>query len=575
MITKDSILVKEPAKVYKNSAAPDIIYDDFETVSGYFNEENGNKDWKIENGMLSADVKDKEALTYIHVFEQNIIVKTRVRINGYYSDNAEFSILGRYNSSDAWVRLNYQKRAFMWGSLYREGLDFNPVRCRREIGKPGPFIEIYKELKIGEWHDIQMILDGQTMTVFLDGSFLYSVNEIEHLSPGRVGIRCRDMSLDLDSFEVTLLSGLGTPIKNVKHTKLPDDSYREGGSVFEMKDGSLIYTHFTGATFESKDNGINWERRDKWTDTHGYPNILRLKNGDFMKMIYRKEDDGQQYVMSQTSSDDGATWVDGGKLLRTPYRGNTTASAGNMNDKITQISSGRIFYGMNYEVQKKSEPVDGKYIVFCEFYYSDDNGKTWTKSETDSMHLPGNENEAWFGECKILECADGTLRMYNSWNDHGCIVYSESFDGGNTWGPLIPMKEFVSTRASMQFYRDPYADNETTYYMVWVYSKAVGAPSAMPRSRLALARSTDGKSWDFLGDLWRWESRYFVFGLGSFAHAVDAFIKTTKDYVICGAGFCEHTMLEGERGCEFHNAQRQHIYSIPKASLKPTALTQV
>ena len=576
MITKETVLVKTPAKVTPNAAAPEIIYDDFSTVSGYFNEENGNCDWKTENGMLRADVKDREALTYIHVFEQNVIVRARVRVNEYYSENAEFSLLGRYNADAAWVRLSYMKRAFMWGSVYREGLDFNPIRCRRDFGTPGPFAEVYKELELGTWHDIQMILNGRTMTVLLDGSYLYHVDEIEHLSPGRVGVRCRDMALDIDSFEVTLLSGQGTVIKNVKHTKLPDEKYREGGSVFEMKDGSLIYTHFSGDTFESRDNGTTWERREKWTDTHGYPNILRLRNGDFMKMIYRTEEDGTKWVMSQTSSDDGATWVDGGKLLRTPYRGNTTAGAGNMNDKLTQISNGRIFYCMNYEVQNKSEPVDGKYIVFCEFYYSDDNGKTWTKAETDSVKLPGNENQAWFGECKILECDDGSLRMYNSWNDHGCIVYSESLDGGNTWGPMIPMKEFVSTRASMQFVRDAYADNETTYYMVWVYCKTAGiTPCNMPRSRLALAKSTNGKDWEFLGDLWRFEHRYMVFGTGSFAHVVDAFIKTTKDHVICGAGFCEYTLREHEKMGDFHNAQRQHIYSIPKADLKPVPLKPV
>ena len=285
-----------------------------------------------------------------------------------------------------------------------------------------------------------------------------------------------------------------------------------------------------------------------------------------MKMIYRKEEDGNTYVMSQTSSDDGKTWVDGGHLLKTPYK-DTTASAGNMNDKVTQISNGRVFYGMNYECRDKSKPVFGKYIVFCEFYYSDDNGKTWCKSETDSWDLGGNEGQAWFGECKILECDDGTLRMYNSWNDHGCVVYSESTDGGVTWGPLVPMPQLVCARSSMQFHRDMYADNETTYYMVWVYSEPSSLASPMTRSRLSLAKSTDGKTWQFLGDIWRWESNFMVGG-SHIAHVVDAFIKTTKDYIICGAGYSEK--LEGsEGGFNYHHAQRQHVYSIKKSALEP------
>jgi len=574
-MNSEALLLKSPVRIAKTVAVPQVIKDDFDTDTGLFVEENGACDWKTENGMLSVDAIEKEALTYIHVFEQNVILRARIRISEMYSDNSELSLVCRYNSEHAWVRLTYRKKANMWGVIYREGLDFNPVRCRRDLPEAPEFVEVYKPLERGKWYDLMLRTDGDKATVFLDGSYFFEVNGIDHLSPGRIALRCRDMKLDVDSVEVTLLSGQGTVWKNLRHTKLPDERYREGGSVFEMNDGSLIYTHHSGATFDSHDNGITWNRRDIWTDTHGYVNILRLINGDFMKMIYRKDDDGNTYVMSQTSSDDGATWVDGGKLLKTPYE-NSTANAGNMNDKITQIASGRIFYGMNYECAVKSAPVKGKYIVFCEFYYSDDNGKTWTKSKTDSWDIPGNENEAWFGECKILECSDGSLRMYNSWNDHGCIVYSESFDGGETWGPLVPMKEFASTRASMQFHRDLYADNGTTYYMVWVYCKTDSLSSpATPRSRLALAKSVDGKNWDFLGDLWRWEHHYSYFGLGSFAHVVDAFIKTTEDHVIAGAGFCEHAPLDGEQGCAFHNAQRQHVYSIPKSELKAVPMTRV
>lgn len=125
----------------------------------------------------------------------------------------------------------------------------------------------------------------------------------------------------------------------------------------------------------------------------------------------------------------------------------------------------------------------------------------------------------------------------------------------------------------MQFYRDPYADNNTTYYMVWVYSPMMEDHTPMTRSRLSLAKSTDGKTWEFLGDVWRWEHRGCVDA--HISHVVDAFVKTNKDYVICGAGYSEHLKVEGEGGSEYHHAQRQHLYSIKKSDLKPTELKPV
>jgi len=566
------LIIKYPWKKVKNVDDPKSYSLTFDSDEGYFTEDNNERNFTIANGVLAVPATDYESLTHIHVFEKNVKLTAKLRLTEA-TPGARLGLCARQTCEDAWVKLFYEHDTTHWYIAEREGVDFPVVRHRIERDYVPEKSDIYNKLEIGKLYEISLTVDGETASVYIDGEFMFTVNDIAHLTPGRIGIFAEKCAVEVESFDFTLLSGQGTVWKNCFHTRLPDELYREGGSVFEMNDKSLIFTHHSEATFTSRDNGKTWERRDKWTDTHGYVNILRLINGDFMKMIYRTEDDGCTYVMSQTSSDDGATWVDGGKLLRTPYGGNTTANAGNMNDKITQLASGRIFYGMNYECAVKSAPVKGKYIVFCEFYYSDDNGKTWTKSETDSWDIPGNESQAWFGECKILECADGSLRMYNSWNDHGCVVYSESFDGGKTWGRLIPMPELVCARSSMQFHRDLYADNDTTYYMVWVYSEPMSVSCPMTRSRLSLARSVNGKDWDFLGDIWRWESPYMVRG-SHIAHVVDAFVKTTKDYVITGAGYSEKLTQPIEKD-NYHHAQRQHIYSIPKSELCAVPLTKV
>jgi len=360
---------------------------------------------------------------------------------------------------------------------------------------------------------------------------------------------------------------MGTIWRNVAHTLLPGEQYREGGSVFEMKDGTLNYTHHFGANFKSTDNGKTWQAIEPWTTFNGYVNMLRLVDGSLMKVASEGA-----YMYSYTSTDEGKTWTRGGKITDTKFRADATINAGavNMNDKINQSASGTVFYSQNYETTTHyfEENGDGvKRKVFCEFFFSKDNGKTWTKSDTTSWTIEGNETQTHFGECKIVECADGTIRMYNSWNHYGCIVYSDSTDGGKTFGPLQMMPEFPCACSSMQFYRDPYGETDTTYYMIWINTQDNPVETGtMPRSTISLAKSTDGKSWTFLGDVWRWQSNYRYGTNGAVLnHVVDPFVKTNKDYIIIGTGLSEHLALPGDNS--YHGAQRQHIWSIKKDTL--------
>ena len=542
----------------KNVECPEHYIDDFSSDRGYFTEENNTHDWKIENGVLTSTAGDDKTLTYLHIYEKNVSFKARVRILDNPA-NSLFGLMLRYNADDAFVRSGCYLYSGRWFIDSREGADFPPIR--------NGYTE--KPIELGKWYDLELTVDDTTAALKLDGETLVTA-EVSHTSPGRVAIYVERTTLEVDSVDVAFLSGQGTLWGHAVHNLLPDNEYREGGSVFELNDGTLIYeNHRGGVTFKSVNGGLDWERCETWIPPIGYMNVLRLNNGDWIRTAKRKDPDtGNMYMISRTSSDDGKTWTDGGNICKTPYRWCTDANAGNMNDKLSQAANGRIFYSQNYETH--GEPVNGFMRVFCEFYYSDDNGKTWCKSKTDSWELPGNETVTHFGECKILECADGTLRMYNSWNGYGCVVYSESKDFGETWGPLVKMPELVCARSSMQFVKDKYADNETTYYMVWVYSAPIDNNSGMSRSRLSLAKSTNGKDWEFLGDVWRWEHNYIC--NSHIAHIVDPFVKATKDYIICGSGISERMESEYFPGHGYHHAQRQHLYAIRKDALSAVEL---
>lgn len=533
--------------------------DDFSSDDGYFTEENGEDNFKIENGVLFNT--EKTALTYIHVYDNNARIRAKLRFDEADS-NGEAGLVLRYTAEDAYIKAGYDFYLGEWFIDYREGADFYRLRSDSEPC----------EISLAQWYTLDFTVEGPLAGLSVDGTPIICDN-VTQRTPGRVGIYADGASVSVDDIELTLLSANGIIMKNVVHTKLPYDRYIEGGTVLPMDDGSLIYQNHNGTAYKSLDNGVTWEECDMWTKTNGYTNILRLNDGSWLKMTSGSRSGGT-YVYSQTSNDNGMTWIDGGNVCFTKYKGTTTAGAGNMNDKLFQsATTGRIFYSQNYESQ--AGPVGGR-VVFCEFYYSDDNGMTWTKSETDSWEIEGNEKESYFGECKLLECADGTIRMYNSWNQHGCIVYSESHDNGVTFGPLMKMEEFVTPQSSMQFVRDPYADNDTTYYMVWVYGPLHSRNKGMARSRLCLARSEDGKNWDYLGDIWRWEHNYMApKTLALISHIVDPFIKVTEDYIICGSGFSEQIAVAAAGDNSYHQAQRQHIYSIRKDTLTVSPLPEV
>ncbi|MBQ8551251.1 MAG: S-layer homology domain-containing protein [Clostridia bacterium] len=536
-------------KVYDNVEDPERFTDDFDADDGYFLEHNNTSDWKIENGVLSTDA-DERVITYLHVYEPDVTFAAKMKYSGAGS-NGDIGLMLRYNSADAWVKAGYDFVRGEWYIENRQGYDFYLERNASKKATLSP----------DTWYELSFTVDNYTASLTVNGEVILTADGIGHKTPGKVAFFAEDVTATFDDADILLLSGEGTIIKNAHHTYLWDDRWVAGGTAFEMQDGLIRYVFRTDVNMKSYDGGLTWVDSESFTETYGEPNFIRLNDGDIIIV-----GPSGSNVISLVSSDDGKTFTKTGTVCKTPFNGDTTinATAVNMNDKIFQSpTTDRIFYCQNYET--KTSDFDGK-KVFCDFYYTDDKGKTWHKSETDSWEIEGNEKETYFGECKILECSDGTLRIYTSWNDYGCIVYSESTDNGVTWGPIVEMPEFYCQRSSMAFARDPYAENDHTYYMVWVYSIGDNYASAMPRSRLALAKTTDGKNWTYLGDLWRWESNYLATNVSAYInHIVNPFIYVNEKYVFCGSGTSER--MADDPVSTPHQLQRQNIWTIDKSAL--------
>ncbi len=548
------LMAKKPERALpENSQSPEVLFESFDNDRGYFTDEAYGKDgWRYSDGCFKIG-RASESRSYVHVFETNADVGA-VLMFGQAGGRGEMGLMLRCVSEDGYLKAGYDFENGGWFIDSREGSDFQKERIAFKA----------REITPNRRYTVNFKADGKCASLAVDGETVLTVSELSHISAGRIGIFAADAEVTADDFRAVLLSGEGKIIKNIAHTRLPMSGVGNGASFFELASGE-VHAHIPmySVGFRSCDGGKSWCRTDVAIGEKGkYANILRLSDGSFIG-VFADESGGKRRIVSRISEDEGRTWKDRAVICGGYYK-DTAAVACNMNDKLTEMSrTGRVFYAQNYQT-KAGTTVDGRH-VFCEVYYTDDKGESWQKSLTDSWQIEGNEGETRFGECKILECADGTLRMYCSWSDHGCIVYSESHDNGETWERLQRMEDFRTPRSSMQFCRDIYGETDTTYYMIWINNE-MGENTTMPRTRLSLARTFDGKAWERLGDIWRWDSAYLHYASKSdLNQIVNPTIAVCKDSIIVGSGISEK--LTPER-FTYHGFQQQHIWAIKRENIK-------
>ena len=105
-----------------------------------------------------------------------------------------------------------------------------------------------------------------------------------------------------------------------------------------------------------------------------------------------------------------------------------------------------------------------------------------------------------FAESKVVALED-RIRVYGR-TSNGFICYSDSFDGGDTFGQAV-LSQFIAPRCSYGITNDP--QNPETYYAFWSYDTNTvlkAQDGGRPRNRVALAVSNDGmKTWQYVMDV--------------------------------------------------------------------------
>lgn len=534
--------------------------DNFERTSpDYWIEDNTTNDWKIvktgNNQVYAVGATQETSYSWLHVFERDVDFTTRFNMIDAQQEDASLGFSVRFNAKEAQVIIRYAIKEKCWYIIEQCGYDF-PER----ILAKSPVIA----LKQRTWNTVRIVSRNHSLKFYWNDMKqpLLVTDSLSHLSPGRVALSARHASVYFDDVALALISRQGRVNKGVLEYNLnkEDGKFREGASVFEKKNGELILLHRneeyistdTGRTFKGP-FPISWPYNG-----HAHHSVLRLKSGTILKMVaeYNQPQphafDAPLRFRAKLSTDEGATWWDGGVTWE-----DFIPDALTMNDKLTQMPDGRIFFVITRRTHV-DQPTRGHK---SEIYYSDDEGKTWTRSKNDTKTITKLDH---YCESKVIHTSDGKLRLYTPWSEAPGIHYAVSDDNGVTWKGDHPNDSLKNSKSSFALIEDSYA-SKPTFYMIWVYNDLYASLiSFLPRDRLALARSYDGKTWEYLMDVERWISPYVKKGRRiNIVQILDPSLTATKDYLFITIGRSEK---EGKQG---HNEQRLRVYRIEKAALKP------
>ncbi len=266
------------------------------------------------------------------------------------------------------------------------------------------------------------------------------------------------------------------------------------GDFIQLKDGRIlfVYTHYTGGTADdasaylagrfSVDKGKTWSNDDiTILQNEGKRNImsvslLRLDEKRIALFYLRKNSDSDCIPYMRISSDEAKSWQKATRCI--PDSGYFVVN----NDRVVRLKSGRIIIPVSLHNTPTTKASDTGII---RSYYSDDEGKTWTKGNNAS-----NPDKAITQEPGIIELKDDRLMLFCR-TGSGTQYISYSSDQGENWSILKP-SNIKSPLSPASIERIPKTGD---LILVWNNNYKPGYDGG-ERTPFNLAISKDeGKSW--------------------------------------------------------------------------------
>ncbi len=227
----------------------------------------------------------------------------------------------------------------------------------------------------------------------------------------------------------------------------PSEEYprHSEGDIIELKDGRLclIYTRFNSKSGDhspadlvqliSPDGGETWSEPQVVVAQSGGLNVmsvslLRLASGEIALFYLRKTSKEDCRPVMRISTDETQTWSE--PTVCIPDVGYYVLN----NDRAVQLKSGRLVLPVAWH-QGPGQPRDSQGIIMC--YLSDDDGKTWRRSEDAFKGYDPAGQRVLVQEPGVVELTDGRLMMFMR-TDAGSQYVCRSTDGGDTWSMPCP-----------------------------------------------------------------------------------------------------------------------------------------
>lgn len=541
---------------------------------------NTANEWTVDSSTGSKAYKHPanttSTVTWLHVFERDVEFSARVMFKSKLSGSRQVRLLARYNDENACIMAGYDFNPGSpprWHLMERTGND-DPTWQQLTPANDDPA----QAMQMNQWYTLKVVARGSDVAFYVDDMqhpMLFAKGTSTHLSPGRVGLMADGVEALFDDVKLQLVNNQGRVQDGVlEYTILPTDpEVREGATLFAAN-GKIELLH-RRERFTSTNNGQTFTGPTSYgtipDDRHAHTAVLRLNSGKLLRMQGQYEDTSPGiHFLARRSADEGATWDSGGVTWAgyregpiDPATGKNQGLIVQMNDKLSQIPSGRVFFTVTVRLYTGTAHTGHK----CEVYYSDDEGTTWTKAIGDTVTWGANE-WARFAEGKVIATSTpNELRLITTWISNqagvaaGTMRYLTSFDNGATWSNDAPLDPFKCARSSFGVDRDLSAGS-LVYYMVWVFNDPADHAKLMfPRSRLGLVKSTDGKNWSYLMDVERWISPNDP-STNPIVQIVDPGITVTPTHLFVTMGRSDQDVVG-----QTHNAQKLRVVRIDKSKL--------
>ena len=527
-------------------------------------ENNWELSQSAEGNCFKSNADAVSAITWLHIFENNPKLQLHVKVREM--SQGRFGVICRYAPETAYVKVGYDFGRQSWFMEDTPAL----YDCQTKITY-GPKMSFDLE----KMHEIEIQAEESAVRLYVDGDLAVTAG-VKQTGYGKIGLFSEGTEVAVYDFEVQLPSG-GEVIPEVYVHTVAGDEFAASMELEQAPDGTLIGVKKTGV-YVSRDEGLSFCKADSaysGMDTEGYyQSITRLKNGTYLQVLLNKGTEVQ-------ISNDLQHWETVGKVspLEEECRiGRLMYHVSSLAEVTLPDGTNRIFLPLSYytgEFEKKG-------YLFKRFghdtrvYYSDDEGRTWQHSDNsiyDLIEFTDDDSLPEWSESKIVACKDGSIRLYASRTRNKYLCYTESFDYGKSWSGIYEIPEMKCPLSSFSVCEDPV--ERGTYYLCWINTTAFCRGAGQPRTRLSLARSTDGKKWNYLGDVER-NNICFPDEPGAaytpLFQIIDPCIFITEKYVYISFG----SSVRGAKKAKWasnkasHNEQRVKIARLKKEHLKET-----